>query len=593
MDNIYHNYSWKDKYLSLRVILPASIFIALLIIIGLSLMLGSIRSTREYKTQSMDYLQREVARLTRLAAGTIRFDPQLLEDSITQLSTNPMVKYIAVIKPDGAILFSNQFSLRGKDAATVLPNFSAEDFLNVQDTRLAEIKYIEQQQQFLALMSFIYPGEKAALRDLGKGVVYLSYDISDSLSQAGYANMTGKLPELLFMLALAIILSLLLHYYIALPLAEIREASRNISSGKFDSTITTRGPIEIQQLAVTFNNMKRQLANTISDLDRHSSQMQGILDNTFDGIISIDADGRILSFNKTAESIFGMEAHTVLGKNVNVLMPNPYHDMHDKYLENYLHGGTPKIVGVGREVEGKRADGSIFPMDLAVTEIVTAEGSQFIGIIRDITDRKQKELETKIAQAQLAEANRELEYLVRTDSLTQVANRRMFDETIPNEFKRAMRQGSHISLLLFDVDYFKKYNDHYGHPEGDACLVKVAQAARQLFKRSGELVARYGGEEFVVVMPNTDLAHAEASAAALLEKVQQLQIPHEQSPITAHVTISIGISSLIPDMSCSETDLIQVADSALYAAKKNGRNRYAIATEAPQQNIALLDSARR
>lgn len=176
---------------------------------------------------------------------------------------------------------------------------------------------------------------------------------------------------------------------------------------------------------------------------------------------------------------------------------------------------------------------------------------------------------------QLGHLNYALE-LSSHDSLTGLRNRRAFDDRIGEEWRRAIRGAYPVSLLFVDVDFFKLYNDAYGHRAGDKCLIKIAQAMEKDFVRGGEFVARYGGEEFVVLLPNTDLNEAEKSAAHLLKAVQNLQIEHKQSSVSAYVTVSIGIASLAPVQNMNKDDLIEMADSALYAAKHAGRNQCAV-----------------
>ncbi len=173
---------------------------------------------------------------------------------------------------------------------------------------------------------------------------------------------------------------------------------------------------------------------------------------------------------------------------------------------------------------------------------------------------------------ELQQANHELQRLAVTDGLTQLANRRRFDEYLIHEWLRMMRERQFLSLILCDVDFFKNYNDTYGHPAGDDCLRNVAQAIRHQAKRPGDLVARYGGEEFVVILPNTNSEGAVQVARDIRQEVNALNLPHSRSKISNHVTLSLGVASIIPNPSYSPTDLINTADQALYSAKQQGRD---------------------
>ena len=159
------------------------------------------------------------------------------------------------------------------------------------------------------------------------------------------------------------------------------------------------------------------------------------------------------------------------------------------------------------------------------------------------------------------------------DGLTQVANRRRFDDTLGNELRRAVRQQHELSLLMLDVDYFKLFNDHYGHGLGDQCLTQVAQAMQAEINRPMDLIARYGGEEFVVLLPETDLEGARKVAESLRETVAAMQISHAHSLAAEHITISIGVACNTQSETNSAAELLQLADQALYLAKQSGRNQ--------------------
>ena len=162
------------------------------------------------------------------------------------------------------------------------------------------------------------------------------------------------------------------------------------------------------------------------------------------------------------------------------------------------------------------------------------------------------------------------------DQLTQIANRRRFDDTMTLEIKKAKRTGTILSVLLLDIDHFKFYNDTYGHLEGDACLKKVASALSSSLKRPKDLAARWGGEEFACLLPNTNAKGAQNVAEALREAIQKLGIPHKSSPGNEVVTVSVGVVSSNPMDENSFDNLLKQADEALYHAKKTGRNRIAL-----------------
>lgn len=181
--------------------------------------------------------------------------------------------------------------------------------------------------------------------------------------------------------------------------------------------------------------------------------------------------------------------------------------------------------------------------------------------------------ERKVAEAALQEANQRLQALSILDPLTGLANRRRFTETLQEEWQRAVRRREPVGLAMIDIDFFKKYNDRYGHPAGDRCLRGVGTALKNAVRET-DLVARYGGEEFSFVLPGTGNEHARRIAERGRAAVCALNEPHEDSTCGI-VTVSIGVSSMMPSAATSPEQLVELADAALYKAKRDGRNRVA------------------
>jgi diguanylate cyclase (GGDEF)-like protein/PAS domain S-box-containing protein len=248
-------------------------------------------------------------------------------------------------------------------------------------------------------------------------------------------------------------------------------------------------------------------------------------------------------------------------------------------IYEFLHGTsaedcTSKINEIVRQggrtegIEGEflRIDGTVVHVEMGCACVVY-EGE--IGVqlaIQDVTERKRLE--------------QELRMLSQRDGLTGIANRRFFDETIDRECRRAGRNNASVSLVMLDIDAFKKYNDHYGHQAGDQILKQVAGALNDLMHRGGDVFARYGGEEFVAVLPETTLEGALHVAEQMRLTVSQLGVPHAQSPAADHVTVSIGVATNIPGERVCPVDLVSRADRALYQSKAGGRNR--VTAFAPQ-----------
>jgi len=228
-----------------------------------------------------------------------------------------------------------------------------------------------------------------------------------------------------------------------------------------------------------------------------------------------------------------------------------YQLLEDKVLERTKHIETQKLV-----LEDKNSE-------------LEAHNST----IQALNEQLQSEnWERRVAERNLQKANEELGRLVMVDGLTKIGNRRHFDESLEIECQRILRDKTPLALILCDIDFFKNYNDSYGHQAGDECLKRVAQAIAGALRRPTDLAARYGGEEFAVIMPHTDDHGALEVANLIRQAVIDLQIPHQGSQVAEWITVSIGISTAMPFHKCSPASLIKTADDALYQVKESGRN---------------------
>lgn len=219
------------------------------------------------------------------------------------------------------------------------------------------------------------------------------------------------------------------------------------------------------------------------------------------------------------------------------------------------------------DIERPIPDGESEFFMASTSSLITLDGSPgIVGQFRDITMRKR-------AEAALAQANVALSHMARVDGLTQIPNRRAFDETLAREWGRMAREDSPLSLILCDIDCFKLYNDQYGHQAGDDCLRRVAQALAGCAQRTADLVARYGGEEFVLLLPQTPLEGALIVAENVRQTIEQLALRHSFSEVKPIVTLSLGVTTVIPAQHMKADILIEIADQALYQAKETGRNK--------------------
>jgi len=286
-----------------------------------------------------------------------------------------------------------------------------------------------------------------------------------------------------------------------------------------------------------------------------------IFDNVYEAIITIDEQGTVCNYNRAAERIFGYGADEVIGRNVKMLMPEPHAAAHDGYLARYLRERTPRIVGSSRKVQGRRKNGDIFPLRLAVTELRRGDRSQFIGLVSDISAEEQ--------------ARQRIEFLALHDALTGLPNRAQFNEVLDATLA-GPAAGRH-ALLFIDLDGFKPINDSLGHEAGDAALKIVAGRLRHDLA-AGDFVARLGGDEFVAIARDVaDTAAARAIAARLIEAVARpMQLAGEERRMGA----SVGIAMIEARDGRGASEILTAADNAMYAAKRAGKGRVAVAEDA-------------
>lgn len=209
-----------------------------------------------------------------------------------------------------------------------------------------------------------------------------------------------------------------------------------------------------------------------------------------------------------------------------------------------------------------------------------------LALKRERDRRRAREKELLSMTAELARANQKLRRMSSLDGLTGAPNRRYFDDALETEWRRALRQGQPLALVMIDIDFFKNYNDRYGHLAGDECLRRTAEAMGGRLRRAGDLLARYGGEEFAALLPDTKLKGALALAESCRRAVEELAVVHEDSLAAPVVTVSLGAAAMIPDEGQTPQDLIQAADQALYRAKDGGRNRVEAA-----ETISVLEAS--
>lgn len=333
------------------------------------------------------------------------------------------------------------------------------------------------------------------------------------------------------------------------------------------------GPLTIQrqQRQLQEEVKKRQEAEEV--LYQSRSLLASVLNCSLDGIAAMQAvrdpatgdigDFRCLVVNPVIARILNRDRNELVGKMG-----------FRKFLSQFDPQLFTKLVNVVETGEALSEDICVTAPTLAWYHLSAVKlGDGFAVTLRDITHRKQIEVA-------LQDANTKLEQLANLDGLTQVANRRCFDQRLLMEWHRSQREQQPLAVIMLDIDSFKAYNDFYGHLAGDECLIGITQALERVIKRPTDLLARFGGEEFVILLPNTHETGAITLSQEIQGLVESLAIPHQKTIVQGKntITVSLGIASFIPDPDYLPETLVALADQALYQAKDQGRNCYVVAS---------------
>lgn len=296
----------------------------------------------------------------------------------------------------------------------------------------------------------------------------------------------------------------------------------------------------------------------------------------------IDAERRVIIWNRACERLTGIKAGDVMGTSdhwrgfydaprpcLSDLIATNRTDEIDALYVDHDHAGDHAVTAHGRKAE----NWCVMPQ--LGTRLYLAINA---GPIYDETGKLIAVVETLRDMTEHKEAQDELQRLAMRDGLTNIPNRRSFDTILNQEWRRATREARTLCLLMIDVDFFKGFNDTYGHQSGDDCLRRVAKVLSDVVKRTSDEVARYGGEEFAVLLPVTDAKGARIVAERIRAAVENLAIPHAGSEVGHYVTVSIGAASMQVSLEGTPAQLVDVADKALYRAKHQGRNRVVATT---------------
>ena len=313
-----------------------------------------------------------------------------------------------------------------------------------------------------------------------------------------------------------------------------------------------------------------QFRRTSMSQQQQTERLRLIVDSMDEGLMVIEPSGRIQYTNPACDRYLGYAPGELAGATVDALLaPSVAQECLDLFSQGAQGGARPGA----REVLIRQRDGILRAMDFTLTPM-HAEQPLFVALLHDITHHKQSE--------------NALQRAAMVDPLTKIANRRHFDAFLDKEWQRALRSSQPLSLIVLDVDHFKRYNDSLGHAAGDACLQQVAMALQSHALRATDLAARYGGEEFVLLFGETGFEAACALAETIRAHIEALNIPNPGSTTSPWVTASLGVATIVPTQIDGIKDFFVQADRAMYAVKAAGRNGLrAVKTGATFDALAL------
>lgn len=312
---------------------------------------------------------------------------------------------------------------------------------------------------------------------------------------------------------------------------------------------------ELEEMITALEEFIGRVNSQLLRSEMSDMELEQIFSSCADPMIVIRNDDIIVRANSQMLKLLGKASEQVVGKHCSwLLTPTECTLVKNSRTTKYT------------DIDLTNTAGETSSYIMTTSRLVTLDGT--LGTLaqyKDITERKHSE-------RALAEAHVALERIAKIDGLTQIPNRRTFDEKLRSEWQQLSANRQPLALILCDIDFFKKYNDTYGHQEGDTCLIQVAATLDNAASQSGGMVARYGGEEFIFLLPNTTIEQALIFAETARNNVEELAIEHKASDICPHVTLSLGVASIIPADDKNALELTKAADAALYESKERGRN---------------------
>jgi len=564
------------RFNSIRFLISVITIAMLILAIGIAYT-GSRKLSHEHaEHDARSKIRNKLNYVQGTAEQLIKADmTDVLSQVISSVSSEPDLLNILIVNQDDIILASNSFSESGRDWRRLETGFDENFIRQVKQSKKTLIKKNPRHDYMEGYVSICTESTSRVLRTGNCGFSVYRINLAYHFAASEQAlNLQTAFFTFGISITIAVIF-VLMHFWLNRPANRIIDSLSRFNDGDRNERIQARGSNEISLISRAINRVLDTVVEDEIALQNKEERLRAIFDNTIDSVITTDGSGIIQTVNPATESLLGYKQDELVGQSISIITPQSHRDKHDGYIRQYQAAGKYDIIGHARELKAITKQGAEIPIALTVSKMVLSGEKCFTGIIRDITEQlKLREAMSK-SNSDLRIYNQALQRKSRTDPLTGIANRGYFDETLGIEIRRAIRQGEPLSLILLDVDFFKPYNDCYGHTQGDKCLQRIASTLSECFQRAGELAARYGGEEFGVIIPGAGEQAACKLADEFRQAIWRIELPHEKSPIADRITVSAGTATLIPVSTSliTEEEVIDSADSSLYQAKLSGRNR--------------------
>ncbi len=461
--------------------------------------------------------------------------------------------------------------------------------LNIQD---GSITHVEADSQFGDRNDNVYHIAVPLLINKADYILQLGYDETATAELISNTRQYGLIILASYIL-LAAIIATIVGPQLTRPLVQLGQAARKIASGNHARHLEFNSNIhEIKQLSTDLELMRGELVNQREALATREARLSTIMANIIEGLITVDSNGKIISFNLAAEQIFGYNASEVVGQDIQLLFDQDF----SAFFSNKTADSFETIAFY--ETQGKRKQGASFHLEASVNQLHQLDDYIYIVICRDISERKQAEAKIKSLQAdlegrvikrtqQLAGANKELKHQALHDALTSLPNRVLLQDRLAQAIRTAKRNEHSAALLLSDLDRFKEVNDTLGHHYGDLLLQQVAVRLRGVL-RDSDTVARLGGDEFAILLP--DVSDQDQIILTANKIVAAIEAPFIFEDQNIHIGISIGVA-ICPSNSDNPSTLMRQADIAMYVAKRSNTDIAFYKPELDEHSIKRLSMA--